>query len=72
MMSNTATTTAPTATTATPSPPASCVATTLAHLTEDQRIGQLFLVGLPHNEIGATVRAAIRDHHLGSWWFTEL
>jgi beta-N-acetylhexosaminidase len=50
----------------------SCVDRTLASLTEDQRIGQLFLVGLDGNELDAAARDAIAEHHLGSWWFTEL
>lgn len=57
---------------ATASATASCVDATLASLSEDQRIGQLFLVGLDGNELDAAERDAIAKHHLGSWWFTEL
>lgn len=52
------------------SPGMSCAATTLASLSEEQRIGQLFMVGLAHDKLGAAVRDAVRDHHFGSWWFT--
>jgi beta-N-acetylhexosaminidase len=48
------------------SPPASCPATVLASMSEAQRIGQLFLVGLPDNEIAGTVAGTITAHHFGS------
>jgi beta-N-acetylhexosaminidase len=64
-------TTAPTpAPTPTPSTATSCVDATFATLTEAQRIGQLFTVGLSHNELKADLRAAIAKHHIGSVWFT--
>ena len=49
-----------------PSPTASCPATVLASMTEAQRIGQLFLVGLPDNEVAGTVAETITAHHFGS------
>ena len=55
----------------TASPAAACVETTLASLTEAQRIGQLFLVGLEDDRFDSAARQAIVDHHLGSWWFTR-
>jgi beta-N-acetylhexosaminidase len=45
---------------------ASCPATVLASMTEAQRIGQLFLVGLPDNEVAGSVAVAITSHHYGS------
>jgi beta-N-acetylhexosaminidase len=48
------------------SPTASCPATVLASMTEAQRIGQLFLVGLPDNEVAGTVAETITSHHFGS------
>jgi beta-N-acetylhexosaminidase len=48
------------------SPPASCPATVLASMSEAQRIGQLFLVGLPDNEVAGTVAGTITAHHFGS------
>jgi beta-N-acetylhexosaminidase len=35
-------------------------------MTEAQRVGQLFLVGLPDNEVAGPVAAAITSHHYGS------
>ena len=50
-----------------PLPPSpSCPATVLASMTEAQRIGQLFLVGLPDNEVAGTVAETITAHHFGS------
>ena len=49
-----------------PSPSASCPATVLASMTEAQRVGQLFLVGLPDNEVAGTVAETITAHHFGS------
>jgi beta-N-acetylhexosaminidase len=49
-----------------PSPSASCPATVLASMTEAQRVGQLFLVGLPDNEVAGTVAETITSHHFGS------
>jgi beta-N-acetylhexosaminidase len=40
-------------------------------MTLQQRIGQLFLLGLADNKLGATEIDAIRSDHIGSVWFTE-
>ena len=40
-------------------------------MTEDQRIGQLFLLGLANDELGTAEQSAIRTHHFGSVWFVE-
>ena len=45
---------------------ASCPATVLSAMTEAQRIGQLFLVGLPGNEVAGSVATTITAHHYGS------
>jgi len=62
-----ATATASAAPTATPD----CAATAFAHLTLDQRIGQLFLLGLANDQLGSEETAAIRTRHFGSVWFVE-
>jgi beta-N-acetylhexosaminidase len=56
----------PTATTT-----ASCASTVLASLSETQRIGQLFAVGLADDRFTAAERHAIQAHGFGSWWFTK-
>ncbi|MDQ3879807.1 MAG: glycoside hydrolase family 3 protein [Chloroflexota bacterium] len=58
---------------ATPPPidAASCPERVLASLTESQRIGQLFAVGLANDEFDADARSAIATYHFGSWWFTK-
>jgi len=48
-----------------------CAARTLSSLTEAQRIGQLFIIGLIHNRLDSTERAAIAQYHFGSMTFTE-
>jgi beta-N-acetylhexosaminidase len=56
---------------AAPTPaPASCAARTLASLTEAQRIGQLFVIGLIKNRLDAAERAGIAQYHFGSMTFT--
>jgi len=40
-------------------------------MTEDQRIGQLFLLGLANDQLGAAETNAIRTYHFGSVWFVE-
>ncbi|HEY2522450.1 MAG TPA: glycoside hydrolase family 3 N-terminal domain-containing protein [Streptosporangiaceae bacterium] len=45
---------------------ASCPAAVLAKMTEAQRAGQLFLVGLPGNDVAGSVAATITAHHYGS------
>jgi beta-N-acetylhexosaminidase len=67
-------TSAPTATASpTPSPTATaeCAARVLAPMTEEQRIGQLFLLGLANDQLGSAEQSAIRTYHFGSVWFVE-
>src|SRR5438034_4379638 len=68
------TTPAPSAiTTPSPTPTATveCATRVLAGMTEEQRIGQLFLLGLANDQLGAAEMNAIRTYHLGSVWFVE-
>jgi len=55
----------------TPTATLECAAATLAVMTEDQRIGQLFLLGLAGDRLGAAEVNAIRTQHFGSVWFVE-
>jgi beta-N-acetylhexosaminidase len=57
----------------TPSPTATaeCAARVLATLSQEQRIGQLFLLGLADDQLGPAEIGAIRTHHFGSVWFVE-
>ena len=55
----------------TPTATAECAARALAAMTEEQRIGQLFLLGLANDQLGAAEINAIRTYHLGSVWFVE-
>ena len=50
-------------------PVAACASTTLASLTEAQRVGQLFNVGLDHDQVSAAARDAIVANHFGSVWY---
>src|SRR5207245_10586722 len=43
----------------------------LATLTRDQRIGQLFELGLAGDALGATEINMIRNDHIGSVWFVD-
>jgi beta-N-acetylhexosaminidase len=56
-----------------PSPTAvvSCASRTLASMTEDQRIGQVFNVGLSKDVLDATERAGVAAYHFGSMWFPK-
>src|SRR2546423_2996905 len=56
-----------------PSPTATpeCAVRALAAMTEEQRIGQLFLLGLANDQLGAAEQSAIRTYHFGSVWFVE-
>jgi beta-N-acetylhexosaminidase len=66
--------TAPTAAaspTPTPTATAECAARVLAPMTAEQRIGQLFLLGLANDQLGAAEQSAIRTNHFGSVWFVE-
>lgn len=66
-----AATAAPTADeTPTPTHPVSCVERTLASMTEPQRIGQVFMIGLVKDRLDATERSAVADFHFGSFAFT--
>ncbi len=70
------TATSPTATantTASPTPTATaeCAVRVLGAMTEEQRIGQLFLLGLANDQLGAAETNAIRTYHFGSVWFVE-
>jgi len=47
----------------------SCAETTLADMTEAQRIGQLFNVGLDKDRLDAASRDMIVANHLGSVWY---
>ncbi len=40
-------------------------------MTEQQRVGQLFVLGLAADRLGPDETAAVTEHHLGSVWFTE-
>jgi len=44
----------------------SCATTVLDRMTEAQRVGQLFLVGLAGDQVGPSDASAIRDYHFGS------
>jgi beta-N-acetylhexosaminidase len=65
--------TAPTPTPATPipTPAPTCALQTLASMTEAQRIGQLFMVGLTDDRLSATESEAIAAFHFGSVLFTK-
>ena len=70
---STATPSGPTA--STPTIPATsaappCADLALAALSGDQRIGQLFLMGLADDMLGPAELDAIRSQHVGSVWFT--
>ena len=58
---------APTVAAPTPTP---CVALVLGGMSLEQRVGQLFMVGLPNDHLGAAEIAAIESAHLGSVWLT--
>jgi beta-N-acetylhexosaminidase len=68
-----ATSTATAAPTPSPTPASTleCAAQALASMTLDQRIGQLFLLGLANDQLGAAETSAIRSQHFGSAWFVE-
>ena len=48
------------------SPAPTCAERVLAGMTEAERVGQLFVVGLADDELSASDAAAIRSHHFGS------
>src|SRR5437016_1694310 len=53
------------------SPAQACVQRVLSTLTEQQRVGQLFMLGLANDQLGPRETAAIRANDFGSVWFTE-
>ena len=52
-------------------PQPSCAGRVFAALTEDQRIGQLFSLGLANDRLGVTEINMIRGDHIGSVWFVD-
>jgi beta-N-acetylhexosaminidase len=54
-----------------PNPTAECAVRVLATMSLEQRIGQLFLLGLANDQLGEAETTAIRTHHFGSVWFVE-
>ncbi|MGH3164587.1 MAG: glycoside hydrolase family 3 N-terminal domain-containing protein [Trebonia sp.] len=50
---------------------ASCATRTAAKLTEAQKVGQLFLVGLAQDYVGPVTTAALERYHFGSLLFGE-
>src|SRR5437588_6929604 len=55
----------------TPTVTAECALRVLGAMTEEQRIGQLFLLGLANDQLGTAETNAIRTYHFGSVWFVE-
>ena len=55
----------------TPSPPLTCAEQVLASMTPDQRIGQLFELGLAGDRLGPAEINLIQADHIGSVWFVE-
>jgi beta-N-acetylhexosaminidase len=55
----------------TTTPRASCAEHVLAGMTEEQRVGQLFMIGLANSRLGPMEIDAIRSHHFGSVTFVE-
>jgi beta-N-acetylhexosaminidase len=53
---------------AVPTAPASCESQKLAGMSEEQRVGQLFLLGVAGDHLSAAENAAIQTYHLGSAW----
>jgi beta-N-acetylhexosaminidase len=48
-----------------------CAERVLQRMSESQRVGQLFLLGLANNQLGAAEIAAIQADHFGSVWFVD-
>src|SRR5205085_8140665 len=69
--SATATPSASATSVATPTVASDCAQGALASMTEAQRVGQLFLLGLAGDRLGSAEIDAIRTRHLGSVWFVE-
>jgi beta-N-acetylhexosaminidase len=53
---------------ATPTPSPACASQKLAAMSEVQRVGQLFLLGVAGDHLSAPEKAAIQTYHLGSAW----
>jgi beta-N-acetylhexosaminidase len=49
----------------------SCVSRVFSGMTEAQRVGQLFLVGLAQDYVGPVTTAALKRYHFGSLLFAE-
>lgn len=56
--------------TPTPTPEPTCAEQVLAALTPEQRVGQLFMVGLKGDVLTSAMRSGIREQHLGSAYFS--
>ena len=48
-----------------------CASRVLAGMSEEQRIGQLFSLGLSNDQLGVTEVNMIRGDHIGSVWFVD-
>src|ERR1700737_101411 len=57
--------------TATASPTPACADRVFASMTQDQRIGQLFELGLAADRLGPTEINLIQNDHIGSVWFVD-
>ncbi|MGA3056714.1 MAG: glycoside hydrolase family 3 N-terminal domain-containing protein [Candidatus Limnocylindrales bacterium] len=55
----------------TPQPTVTCAAATLDAMTEEQRIGQLFLLGIDGDKLSAEETAAFATYHFGSAWLVN-
>jgi beta-N-acetylhexosaminidase len=53
---------------AAPEPSPTCAPQTLAGMSEEQRVGQLFLLGVAGDHLSPAEKAAIGTYHLGSAW----
>jgi beta-N-acetylhexosaminidase len=50
---------------------AACVAQTLATMTPDERVGQLFMLGIAGGQVSSAERSAIEASHVGSVWLVN-
>jgi beta-N-acetylhexosaminidase len=66
-----ATATVSTTASPTPTPSIDCADQVLATMTSDQRIGQLFELGLASDRLGPTEINMISTDHIGSVWFVD-
>src|SRR5207244_714848 len=51
--------------------PTSCAERVFAHLSEPQRVGQLFIVGLANDRFGTDAANGVRNDHFGSVTFIQ-